>query len=78
MDGSYRVYVIQNAGGRFYIGLSENVETRLQQHNQGISKWTRNRGPWHLVWPSEYLTLSDARKLENRLDSPSKSRGYRR
>ena len=28
----YQVYVIQNSEGRFYIGLSENVETRLIQH----------------------------------------------
>jgi putative endonuclease len=63
----YKVYVIRNTAGKFYIGLSENVQIRLQQHNQGISKWTRHRGPWSLVWTSESLSLSDARKLENRL-----------
>jgi putative endonuclease len=43
--GVYQVYVIRNTAGKFYIGLGENVQLRLQQHNQGISKWTRHRGP---------------------------------
>jgi len=63
----YQVYVIENAAGKFYIGLSENVQIRLQQHNEGISRWTRNRGPWRVVWTSEPLSLADARKMENRL-----------
>ncbi len=63
----HQVYVLQNPGGRFYIGLSENVQVRLHQHNQGISKWTRKYGPWCLVWTSEHLSLSCARRLENQL-----------
>ena len=41
MGKLYQVYVIQNAASRYYIGMSENVENRLQQHNQGVSQWTR-------------------------------------
>ena len=63
----YSVYVIQNPEGRFYIGLSEDVEKRLHDHNLGISKWTRNRGPWKLVWQEGPMTLSEARKLEAHL-----------
>jgi len=36
----HQVYVIQNPKDRFYIGISENVEKRLRQHNNGESKWT--------------------------------------
>ena len=63
----YRVYVLQNVEARFYIGLSEDVDTRVIQHNTGVSKWTRGRGPWSLVWTSGWLILSDARKLEHLL-----------
>jgi DNA-binding response OmpR family regulator len=35
------VYVIQNAEGRFYIGMTTDLEQRLQDHNSGISKWTK-------------------------------------
>jgi putative endonuclease len=73
----YQVYVIRNAAGKFYIGLSENVQIRLQQHNQGVSKWTRHRGPWSLAWTSGSLTLSEARKLENQLKRQKGGRGFR-
>jgi putative endonuclease len=74
----YQVYVIRNTTGKFYIGLNENVQLRLRQHNQGVSKWTRYRGPWSLVWESESLTLSQARKLENRLKRQKGGRGFRK
>jgi hypothetical protein len=31
----YRVYVIQNHEERFYIGLSDDVVRRVEQHNTG-------------------------------------------
>ena len=64
---SYRVYVLQNPEGRFYVGGAEDVLRRLQQHNRGESRWTKSRGPWTLVWQSDESSLSEARKLENRL-----------
>ncbi len=69
MAGSaiYRVYVLRNTEARFYIGLSEDVLIRLRQHNEGKCSWTSSRGPWSLVWTSPLLTLTQARKLENRL-----------
>jgi len=60
----YRVYVIQNREGKFYIGLSEDVVRRINQHNVGGSTWTRRKGPWTLVWQSAEMNLSSARKLE--------------
>ncbi len=63
----YRVYILRNPLGRHYIGLSDDVSRRVQQHNDGVSTWTRSRGPWTLVWQSESCVLSEARKLENRL-----------
>jgi len=64
MPATYRVYVVQNRAGRFYIGLSDDVARRVEQHNLGLSKWARGKGPWKLVWKSEWMNLSNARKLE--------------
>jgi putative endonuclease len=72
----YQVYVLQNAGKRFYIGLSEDVAVRLEQHNRGESKWTKSRGPWSLVRKSDWKTLGDARKLETRLKKQKGGRGF--
>ena len=63
----YRVYILRNEQGKRYIGLSEDVTTRLAQHNSGESKWTAKNGPWTLEWTSKEMTLSEARKLENLL-----------
>ena len=38
------VYVIQNVEGRFYIGMTTDLEERLSDHNNGVSKWTQHRG----------------------------------
>lgn len=74
--GMYRVYVIQNETHRFYIGLSDDVERRLCDHNSGVSTWTRHRGPWKLVWQSEPMNLTEARKLENLLKAKKGGDGF--
>jgi len=76
MAATYQVYVLQNPSGRYYIGLSEDVPKRLQQHNQGLSHWTRSRGPWSLLWTSPPMTLSQARKLENLLKRQKGGTGF--
>jgi putative endonuclease len=63
----YQVYILKSAAGRSYIGVTEDVETRLAQHNSGVSTWTRGKGPWVLDWLSRPLDLGEARKLENLL-----------
>jgi putative endonuclease len=60
----YRVYVIQNPDGKFYVGISDDVGRRIGQYNVGDSRWTRGKGPWILIWQSEEMNLSSARKLE--------------
>jgi predicted GIY-YIG superfamily endonuclease len=54
---SYRVYMLQNPKRSFYIGFSENVDVRVQQHNAGMSRSIRSKGPWRIVWQSDALTL---------------------
>jgi putative endonuclease len=76
MPVAYRVYVLQNREGKFYIGLSADVANRLADHNAGRSRWTKGKGPWHLVWESEGLALSAARKLENRLKRQGRGSGF--
>ena len=62
---SYTVYVLRNPQGKRYIGLTEHLETRIGQHNSGISTWTRSRGPWTCIWSESAHTLSSARQLES-------------
>jgi putative endonuclease len=73
---SYRVYVLQNKEGRHYVGLSADVSHRYEQHNAGLSRWTKRCGPWKLLWTSEPLLLSQARKLENKLKRQKGGHGF--
>ena len=63
----YQVYILKSAAGRSYIGVSEDVDKRIAQHNAGVSRWTRGKGPWVLEWTSRPLSLGEARKLEKLL-----------
>jgi predicted GIY-YIG superfamily endonuclease len=74
----YQVYVLRNLQGRHYIGLTGNVVRRLDQHNAGASKWTAKHGPWALVWESQAMGLSEARKLENLLKRQKGGEGFYR
>jgi putative endonuclease len=73
---TYQVYVLRNCEGRFYIGLSEDIPARLAQHNAGESQWTKRDRPWSLVWTSSAMSLSDARKLENKLKRQGRGQGF--
>ena len=75
---AYEVYVLWSPlGQRFYIGLSEDVVTRLYEHNSGRSKWTkRYAGSWVLVWRRTCPSLTEARKLEARLKRQKHGDGF--
>jgi len=74
-NSMYQAYVVQNSEGRFYIGISDDVENRLAQHNAGASRWTRGKGPWRLRWTSEAMSITEARKLENLLKKQKGEQG---
>jgi putative endonuclease len=73
----YRVYMLENLLARRYIGLSEDVNIRLADHNSGKSKYTAKHGPWRIIWTSKPMSLSDARKLENLLKKQKAGNGLK-
>ncbi len=64
---TYSVYIIQNPVGKFYIGQTNNLNDRLLRHNIGRSKYTRDKGPWQLVYQEVYQTRAEAMKREKQL-----------
>ena len=70
------VYIIRSeSSGRFYVGSAEDVSDRVREHNAGVSRYTRNRGPWRLVRSEEYGDRSEAMKREYQIKR-MKSRKY--
>ena len=77
VDARFQVYVIRNDEGRQYIGVTDDIARRLDQHNQGVSRWTRGKGPWTSEWQSTPRSLGDARALENLLKRQKGGAGLR-
>lgn len=63
-------YVLQSdKDKRFYTGISNDLRKRLEQHNSGKSTYTKNRGPFTLVYYEACLSQDDARSRELYLKS---------
>jgi putative endonuclease len=73
----YFVYVLwSQAGHRFYIGISDDPERRLEQHNESARGWTRRYRPWILVHQERYEGYTDARKREIELKAQKGGQGF--
>lgn len=71
----FYVYAIQSkTSGRIYIGQSECVERRLEEHNADRVASTKNDRPWTLLRFQDFTTRSEARWFERQL---KQSRGRR-
>ncbi len=64
------VYILQSQStGKRYVGQTSNLERRLDAHNQELSRYTKGRGPWVLVYSETYNTRSEAIVREKFLKS---------
>jgi putative endonuclease len=48
----------------FYTGYTNNLERRLEEHNDGKSRYTSKKIPWKIVYSEEFGEKSDAIKRE--------------
>ena len=69
----YFVYSIQseNNPDRYYVGLTLDVERRLEDHNVGKSTYTNKFRPWKLVSYTAFIDKSKAEKFEEYLKTSS-------
>jgi putative endonuclease len=60
-DAPYYVYILQCSDNSFYIGITNNLERRVNAHNEGVaSKYTRSRRPVTLRYQELCGTRSQA------------------
>jgi len=64
-------YILECADKSLYVGCTNNLERRLEQHNN--SKWgahyTKIRRPVILKYSESFKTLKEARKRESEIKS---------
>jgi putative endonuclease len=66
MKENWYVYICQAKTGRYYTGITNNPNLRLNKHNSGIgSQFARDQGPFNLAYVSTpFPGKSEARKRE--------------
>ncbi len=52
---------------KYYIGITENLEWRLERHNMGWGKFTSKGTPWTLVYFETFDTKNEALKREKEI-----------
>jgi len=60
---------------KFYTGVTDNLQWRLQRHNLGWGKFSKSGILWSIVYFEEFTTKSDALKREREIKN-KKSRKY--
>jgi putative endonuclease len=71
----YCLYILQSEKDKgFYVGISADVEKRLEAHNRGGTPSTKYRRPFRLIHVERYSTRVEARAREIFLKSYAGSR----
>ena len=62
MNKSYYIYIVECSDKSFYTGVTNSIEKRLQEHNQGIDRkcYTYQRRPVKLRYLEIYNDINQA------------------
>ncbi|EMR04162.1 GIY-YIG nuclease superfamily protein [Cesiribacter andamanensis AMV16] len=71
----YTYIVFSEKLDKFYVGATEDLHRRMEEHNTGRSPYTKTGSPWQLVWSREFKIRSEALAEERRIKG-KKSRKY--
>ncbi len=66
----YYVYILKSEkDGLFYTGFTNDLNRRVEEHNQGLQESTKNRIPFELIYYEWCLNKEDAITREKYLKS---------
>lgn len=61
----YYVYILKSLkNGKLYKGLTSDLKRRIKEHNAGNSSFTRQNGPWKLIYYECFSNKYDAQREE--------------
>ncbi len=61
----WTVYIIYSQNrGKYYIGVTNDLEKRLYEHNNGLSPYTKGGEPWKLKHVEEFDNIKNAYQRE--------------
>jgi putative endonuclease len=72
----FYVYLIRSKkDNTLYIGYTTDLKRRLEQHNNGLSRYTKGKTPWELVYFEGFKDRKLALQRENKLKYFGKAYG---
>ncbi len=75
MEQWYTYILYSSKIDRYYVGLTKDLEWRLERHNLGWGKYTKRGITWKIVYTETYSTKTEALKREKEIKN-NKSRKY--
>ena len=67
MEIHYVYIIYSKARSLYYKGYSTRPYARLEEHNGGLSRYTKEKGPWELVFLQSFSTKKEALQREKSL-----------
>jgi len=59
------LYVIQSVNKKFrYVGITNDLDRRVSQHNKGKNVSTKNYKPFYLIYTEKFINYKKAREKE--------------
>ena len=73
-QAKWTVYILLCNDNSFYTGITNDINRRLLQHENGDgARYTRGRGPFKVIYKALFNNQSDALKEERRIKQLRKS-----
>lgn len=76
----YIVYILKNQlTGRHYIGSTNNIERRIEEHNRGQTFSTRyGKNNWELIYSEKYESILESKRRERQIKSFKGGEAFKR
>ena len=74
---NYFVYILRSLKeGSFYIGYTDNLDRRLEEHNLGKARYTKKKKPWEIFYFEIFRSKREALKREKFLKKQKNTSFY--
>ncbi len=71
---TFSVYILKSLkDGSYYVGSTQDLDSRFERHNQGRVTYTKPKRPWKLVYSEEHPDRSSAAKRESEIKAHKRS-----
>ncbi|QQS44059.1 GIY-YIG nuclease family protein [Candidatus Roizmanbacteria bacterium] len=75
----YTVYILQSTiTGKYYIGSTNDLPRRLNEHNSNKTNSLKNKGPFIVIYTEEYPDRATAYRRELQIKSYKGGKGFKK